>query len=118
MAFQVVDDLLDLTGDQADTGKSVGRDLAFGNATLPIIHHLSTAPSQDQGRLRAVVTGERVADMEQVRAWLEGTGSIEYAYNRAREYVRTALDKLGLFPRSAARESLCAITEFILRRHF
>ena len=118
MAFQIVDDLLDLTGDQADTGKTTGRDLAFGNATLPIIHCLATAPPSDRRRLQEAVGARSAASVDEVCTWLERTDSIEYANDCAQGFVQTALDRLSLLPGSAARDSLRAMTEFILHRHF
>ncbi len=118
IAFQIVDDVLDIAGTQRDTGKSAGRDLAFGNATLPIIHCLSTAPSHVVAHLRAVVSGQTDETSDEVQRMLAESGSIEFALQRARQFVDRAITCLHAFPRTTARESLESMCEFILRRHF
>jgi octaprenyl-diphosphate synthase len=118
IAFQIVDDLLDLIGNEAETGKSMGRDLEFGTATLPIIHALAVSTPADRARLRAAVTGELLLDVDEVRRLVRRAGGPEYARSRARHFVADALEQLRCVPDSPARDSLQAMTEFILDRHF
>ncbi|MEE9294354.1 MAG: polyprenyl synthetase family protein [Phycisphaerae bacterium] len=117
-AFQIVDDVLDLVGDESRTGKTLGLDLAHGSATLPIIHCLANAPVDIGGRLRAFVRGEAAFGRQRIVDWLESTGSIEHTFQVAREHVQTALQQLTYLSDSPARDSLAAMTEFILRRQF
>jgi len=117
-AFQIVDDLLDLTGYEEETGKSTGRDLAFGTATLPVIHCLSAADPDVRRALSAMVAGEAPTCLRSVRDWLGDCGSIRMAREKARSFVDQALAHLETLPASPARDSLSAMTEFILRRDF
>jgi len=118
VAFQIVDDVLDIAGTQRDTGKTTGRDLAFGNATLPIIHCLATGRPETQARMRAIVSGQPDVAVDEVQCLLTESGSLDFALQRAREFVDRAIASLRVFPRTTARESLEAMCEFILRRHF
>lgn len=115
-AFQIVDDLLDITGDAREVGKSLGRDLEMGTMTLPVIHCVNSASPQVASAIRTAVTTGVAPDRKQLAAWLEETGSIDHALAAARRQVMIALDKLNLFPPSEARQSLTAMTEFILER--
>ncbi len=84
IAFQIQDDLLDLTGREDVVGKSVGKDLEKGKLTLPLIHHLGAADAQTRERtlamLREASTGVHDEALEAaLRAALEATGSIAHA---------------------------------------
>ncbi len=116
IAFQIVDDVLDVMGNEATTGKSAGRDLEEGSATLPIIHAIANADTTSANTLRAYLRGHQVADMRFVHQAMEQTGSVEYAMSVARGYVQSALEQLSHLPESSARDSLTTMAEFILRR--
>jgi geranylgeranyl pyrophosphate synthase len=113
-AFQVVDDVLDLVGQADALGKALGQDLARGDLTLPVIHYLAC----DQARIdqvRAAVEGTD-ADRAALTRALARAGSIEYAQDTARQYVREALAALEDVPASGARDKLAALAEFVLTR--
>ncbi|HSK11091.1 MAG TPA: polyprenyl synthetase family protein [Vicinamibacterales bacterium] len=117
IAFQIVDDLLDLTGSQAAIGKPVGGDLREGKLTLPVIHMLRQQPST-----RDAVVGivqDRVVDAWRWRAIADGlaeTGAVEYALRRAAEYAGRARRSLEVFPAGPDREALMALPDFVLAR--
>ncbi len=99
VAFQIQDDLLDLTGDEATVGKSVGKDLEKGKLTLPLIHHLATADPALRGRtLRTLESGRGESDAQAwarraalVREALGETGSIAHAREEARRLAAGAV---------------------------
>jgi geranylgeranyl pyrophosphate synthase len=68
--------------------------------------------------LRAIATGREPCDHEQLRGWLDGTGSIEYAVSVASTYVTGALEHLGHLPPGEARSALQGMAEFIIQRKF
>jgi len=118
VAFQIIDDVLDIVGDRRQVGKTLGRDLSLGKLTLPTIHCLSSAGPATASALRAAVTGKEPYHPKRLRQWLDEAGSIEYAVSAATSHVNDALGQLDLVPPSDARSSLVAMAEFIVERHY
>jgi len=115
-AFQIVDDCLDIVGDAAEVGKTLGRDLAMGTPTLPVIHCLGNASPTVAAELTDAIRGPATPSRKQLSAWLEETGSVEYALSTARRFVFEALAQLDAVPPSDAKQSLAALAEYILQR--
>jgi octaprenyl-diphosphate synthase len=121
-AFQIQDDVLDLTGRQAALGKPVGQDLAKGKLTLPMIHHLASVGPVDRGRSlvlleRACGDGEDAADAAGVLVHaMEHSGSIEHARGVARRLVEEAKGELSGVAESAARGVLLGMAERVVER--
>lgn len=118
IAFQITDDVLDLTGDERIAGKSLGRDVQHGELTLPLIHFLHTAPPTARAELRAVLGNGDGRRPQRVAALLAGSASLAYAREAAAGYVSEALAHLADLPPSSARESLEAMARFVLARQF
>ena len=118
MAFQVVDDLLDFTGDLEALGKPVGADLVEGKMTLPLIHLLQQ-PGPRGGEIVRDIIEKRAATPGQ---WTEILGllrehrSIEYASRRAVEFAERAEKQLSAFPSSSERDALTALPDYVLSR--
>jgi octaprenyl-diphosphate synthase len=114
MAFQIADDLLDLTGDPSRVGKTLGTDLEQGKLTLPLIHALNVLPEPAatvfRDRLR---TGEGASEIVER---LASTGSLGYAKRRAEELAAEARNMLNGLPRTEAREILEQLTDWSIRR--
>ncbi len=118
VAFQIVDDVLDIVGDSAKVGKTLGLDWTLGKMTLPIIHALTHASQDVAADIRASLDAPERAGRDQLRTWLEETGSIDYAVSVARAYTAQALAGLEVLPPSEAKSSLSAMAGFIVVRHF
>ena len=118
MAFQIVDDLLDFTGDQAALGKPVAGDLREGKMTLPVIHLFATGDVNARSLLRRVVETRSVSNEEwrEIRAMLAQTRSIEYARRTAEGFVERAKKALNAFPPSDARDALLYLPEYVIAR--
>jgi len=118
MAFQIVDDLLDFTGDQDVLGKPIGGDLREGKITLPIIHLLSQDDEQADALVRSVVDTRNVTKEEwrDLRGLLARYDSIEYAHRTAVEFVERAKQALYAFPSGPEREALMALPDYVLSR--
>ncbi|TVQ30267.1 MAG: polyprenyl synthetase family protein [Phycisphaeraceae bacterium] len=119
MAFQIRDDLLDITGDEMVVGKSLGKDLEKGKLTLPMIHHLQTADPMTRGRTLVLLDDFRADSPEHQGAALEAirsTGSIEYALSEARRLVSEAKASLDAVVDSPARALMLDLAEAVLAR--
>jgi octaprenyl-diphosphate synthase len=117
IAFQLMDDLLDFTGDADALGKPVGGDLREGKVTLPIIRLLAAEPAARP--VIAQIAAERTASREQwadISRMLKQTGALDYAVTRADEHAHAARRQLAIFPASPEREALEALADFVLHR--
>lgn len=114
VAFQIVDDVLDLIGSERETGKTLGRDLDKAKPTLPVIHFRSTADGPARARFMRASAAETFDRAAVVREMLNG--SVEYALALARQRVQSALRSLQGLPHCSARHSLEALAEFIIQR--
>lgn len=118
MAFQIVDDLLDLTADESQLGKSVGRDAAMGKPTLPVIRALSRCGAGAKRELLELL-GASASDDGARRRLLERlaeSGGIESARRTAEEFAALAAARLEVLQGSTARAALEAAAQFTLRR--
>ncbi|MSO29704.1 MAG: polyprenyl synthetase family protein [Acidobacteria bacterium] len=118
MAFQIVDDLLDFTGDEEALGKPIGGDLREGKMTLPVIHLLARADADTATLIRKIVN-ERTVTVEEwrdLRAMLTATRSIDHARTTAVEFVERAKKALCVFPAGASRDALMFLPDYVLSR--
>ena len=118
MAFQIVDDLLDLTGSVESLGKPVGSDLREGKITLPVIALMNSGDAPGQALVRAIVS-ERQLPPERWQALsglMDRYKTTDYAYNRAVGFVQDAKQHLSVFPPSAERDALMALPDYVLQR--
>jgi len=117
VAFQVVDDCMDLTGVEASAGKSLGSDFRNGELTLPVIHLLTSArPGLREELLREFRPGQANFERETLQRHLQSCGSIDYALDVARRELNRASESLETLPPSAARNALQNFPEYILAR--
>jgi len=118
VAFQIVDDVLDIVGDPVEVGKTLGLDWTLGKMTLPVIHAMANAPAEVVSGIRSFFGTADRCGRDQLRTWLEEAGSIDYAISVARDQTTVALQSLESLPPSAAKASLSDLAEFIIARHF
>lgn len=115
IAFQIIDDVLDLKGDEATTGKSLGTDLEQQKATLPIIHALHESSGCEREEKLELLANETVSCQELV-PWMERHGSIDYAFDVAREFAKRAATCLGGLDDGTAAETLRLVAHFVVHR--
>ena len=119
IAFQLVDDLLDFTGDRAAVGKPIGSDLREGKVTLPLIHLLRQSSDGVGSRIvRDIIASRSVVpeQWDELLRSLKDHASIDYAYRRAVEYADRAKKPLYAFPPSSERDALLALPDYVLSR--
>lgn len=119
MAFQIADDILDFTGDEATLGKPIGGDMREGKVTLPVIYALQE--SGEEGRRDLLALYDKagplgVQDVERACRRIEEAGGFERARRHANRYARLAAAALSSLPPSAARDALGQLAEQVVDR--
>jgi octaprenyl-diphosphate synthase len=118
MTFQIVDDVLDLTGREDVIGKPVAGDLREGKMTLPLIHALRRTPGL-RPVVDAIVRDRQVSpgQWQTIQGHLTETRALESALEKAGDFARQARENLlSAFPPSVEREALMALPEYVLSR--
>jgi geranylgeranyl pyrophosphate synthase len=116
MAFQIVDDVLDFTGEQATVGKPVASDLRQGLLTLPALNYLACHPEDPD--MAAIIEQNRYNNltMERLVNAIRESGSIENAMDEAKEYIQRGMNILATFPDCPERRALQELSEYIVNR--
>jgi octaprenyl-diphosphate synthase len=116
-AFQLIDDVLDYSGDLHETGKNLGDDLNEGKPTLPLIYAMRKgSPAQAQTVRHAIVQGGR-DDFEAVLEAITDTGALDYAREQARREASVACAAIEHLQNSKYRDSLLQLAEFAVNRN-
>jgi octaprenyl-diphosphate synthase len=118
MAFQIVDDLLDFTGEEQALGKPVGGDVREGKMTLPMIHLYARGDARTQALIRKAIDTRQVSAEEwrEIRTLLAQARSLDYAQCAASEFVERAKKALYVFPPSDARDALMYLPDYVVSR--
>lgn len=121
MAFQIADDVLDLTGNQTATGKDSGNDLANQRLTLPLLRTLALSSSDEQPHLLSLLHAsiDGSSNREHRRAILNHATvqqGIESAQRTAENLANRSIRRMALLPSGEARELLHSIARFAVRR--
>ncbi len=117
-AFQIQDDLLDLTTPTAQLGKQRGSDLVEGKQTLITVHAREHGVAVDDLVDTETVSDVTEAEIDQAVARLDAAGSIEYARNRARSLVDSGTETLTALPENEARSLLAGIASYLVEREY
>jgi octaprenyl-diphosphate synthase len=118
LAFQLVDDLLDFTGNSETLGKPAASDLREGKATLAVLDLMANGPSEARDLAQRVMESGDADSPEivQLTRLLHETGSIGRAHRKAQEYAVRAVDELSAFDDGEARQAMLALPDLLLFR--
>ncbi len=115
MAFQIMDDILDFTGDEARLGKPIGSDLRQGLFTLPALCYLESNPNDAD--MAALIKGSRNSrTLARVTQAIRQSEAIDAARQEARDYVARAQAALAQVPDNAYRRALAEMSDYVIRR--
>jgi octaprenyl-diphosphate synthase len=116
VAFQIADDVLDLTGDEQTVGKSLGTDLMKQKLTLPLIRLLNQISERERPELLEILASSDNHRRESLQPWFSRFDAIEYARSQAEKMARMAAAELQILPQTPARDSLLDLTRFVVQR--
>ncbi|MCK6395808.1 MAG: polyprenyl synthetase family protein [Zoogloea sp.] len=117
-AFQLIDDVLDYSGDEADTGKHIGDDLAEGKPTLPLIHAMKHGSAEHAACVRTAIENGGRDDFPAVLEAIRATGAIEATRKVAEAEAELALNALDALPASIFKDSLIELSKFAVARKY
>lgn len=116
-AFQLIDDVLDYTGDEAQTGKHVGDDLAEGKPTLPLIIAMQRGDEATVAMIRRAITEQDASDIRAICAAIERTGALAYTAQLAQAEADRAKQAIAAVPESPFKEALLALADAAVARN-
>lgn len=115
-AFQIIDDVLDYSGDESTIGKSLGDDLAEGKPTLPLIHAIKHGSAAQSKRIRHVIeTGGRT-DFSDIIEVVRATGGLEAARGVAIREVELAKEAIAILPEANYQIALLELADYAVSR--
>lgn len=115
IAFQIIDDLLDVAGKESSVGKSLGTDLEKQKPTLPLLHVLSHLTGTERTEFVAAV-GEVSNRREIMKSYLERFQSRDYCLEKANAYASRAVSAIASLPDNEATRVLLQLPEFVIHR--
>lgn len=116
IAFQITDDLLDLLGNEATTGKTLGTDLSQRKLTLPLIRLLAVAKRDERATIESLLTAPGEPSRNELFDWLEQYEAVEYARQQSRMFAERAVGELAMLPDTPAANVLRQLAHFVVAR--
>jgi octaprenyl-diphosphate synthase len=117
-AFQLIDDVLDLSGDPAQIGKKLGNDLAEGKPTLPLLFAIQHGTEAEATLIKAAITQGDLTRMEAVLEVLASTGALAYVREVARKEADLACEAIGGFTQDEHHRALVELADFAVSRQY
>ena len=118
MAFQITDDLLDITADEKVFGKPLGSDIREGKLTLPLIYTMRFASKKDRAWIRDTFKSRHI-DKDasyQIQKMVKQYNGIEYSFKKAQEYRNECKQELTLLENSDCQETLAQFADYVVER--
>lgn len=117
-AFQLVDDLLDYSGDEEATGKNLGDDLSEGKPTLPLIYAMQHGDATQAATVRRAIEQGNIRDFSAVMQVIQQTGALEYTRQQAQKESDVACAALAILPETDYKQMLLQLANFAATRQF
>ena len=118
IAFQLMDDLLDYSGDAAEMGKNVGDDLAEGKPTLPLIYTMRHGTEEQAALVRQAIQKGGTEDITPIREAVTASGALDYTARLAQQHADRAIALLDTLPATEYRDALEQLARFAVKRSF
>ncbi len=117
-AFQLIDDVLDYSGETERIGKNVGDDLAEGKPTLPLIFAMKHGKPAEAEMIRSSIREGNSEDFPKILDIVRRTGALDHAHNKAKMEAELAHTALQILPNSKYKDALIELTGFAVDREF
>jgi octaprenyl-diphosphate synthase len=117
-AFQLIDDVLDYSGDAAHTGKNLGDDLREGKPTLPLIHVMQRGSPKQAALVRTAIERGGGEEFSAVLNAIQTTGALDFVRTKAQDEARIASESIAALPNSSYRDSLLELATFAVERDY
>jgi octaprenyl-diphosphate synthase len=117
-AFQLIDDVLDYSGDHAEIGKNVGDDLAEGKPTLPLLYLLKNGTAEQAQMVRHAIENGGLEVFEPILAAIQAGGALDYTRAQAQREVALAIAALRVLPDTPHKQNMVSLAEFAVNRSY
>jgi octaprenyl-diphosphate synthase len=117
-AFQLIDDVLDLSGKSEEIGKKLGNDLAEGKPTLPLLYAIQNGKPADATLIKEAIYHGDLTKMPEVLTALESTGALQYVRALAKNEAELACAALAPFSNTSQKQALCDLADFAVSRQY
>ncbi len=116
-AFQLIDDVLDYSGNAAEIGKNVGDDLREGKPTLPLIYLMENGTAEQRELVRSCIENGDEQHFNEILAAITSSGALDYTRQEAQKAARRAADAVQSLPDSKYKNSLLELSTFAVDRN-
>lgn len=117
-AFQLIDDVLDLSGNSEDIGKNLGDDIAEGKPTLPLLFAMRHGDAKQSQLIRHAIEQGGLEDFSAIIQAVEETGALDYVRNIAKQEAELACKAIQHLPSTPQHQALIQLAEFSVSRTF
>ena len=117
-AFQLIDDVLDLSGDSKQIGKNLGDDLSEGKPTLPLLIAMHRGNATEAANIRNAIQHGGLDELPAVLSAVLATDALNYVRNLAKNEARLGVEAIAHLPESANKQALIELAEFAVKRDF
>jgi octaprenyl-diphosphate synthase len=117
-AFQIIDDVLDYSGETDLTGKNVGDDLSEGKPTLPLLFAMKHGNQEESEIIRNAILNGDASDFQKILGIVQKTGALDHAHSQAEAEAALAQNAIASLPGSQYKDALIELSAFAVKREF